>query len=76
MWQVLCLGEFGTDCQVVHRVGSGETCGSIAADFGTTPDIIEANNPTMRGCANMYPGLMLCVSAGQIHPAPPPELGL
>ena len=47
----------GQDCQDTHTVMSGDTCGLIAQQAGTTLSILLQNNPNINSaCTNIYPG--------------------
>ncbi|KAF9478459.1 hypothetical protein BDN70DRAFT_45302 [Pholiota conissans] len=61
--EVICLGLVGQDCDQVHVVASGDACSVIAAQANITTAVLLANNPNVNtGCANIYPGEVLCVA--------------
>ncbi|KAE8266115.1 hypothetical protein A4X09_0g6236 [Tilletia walkeri] len=66
----LCLGRFGSDCQLVHQVRSGESCTSILGQYDISREILLDNNPNL-DCANIYNGLNLCVAPGRVAPPEP-----
>ncbi|KAI0714537.1 hypothetical protein C8Q76DRAFT_840566 [Earliella scabrosa] len=72
--QTICLGIFGQDCQVVHIIGPGQTCESIARAAGTTVNILLANNPNVdNACTNLEIGQVLCTADDVfVSAAPPP----
>ncbi|PWN21315.1 hypothetical protein BCV69DRAFT_238487, partial [Microstroma glucosiphilum] len=63
----LCLGRYGSDCQLVHRATTSDTCYSIAAQYGIEVSMMETNNPSM-DCDQIYDGLNLCVASGVVRP--------
>ncbi|EPQ32415.1 uncharacterized protein PFL1_00611 [Pseudozyma flocculosa PF-1] len=63
----LCLGRFGNDCQFVHRCTNGDTCDSIAAQYGISQELLQDNNPIL-DCDIVYDGLVLCVTPGSVRP--------
>ncbi|KAL9937870.1 hypothetical protein V8E36_003415 [Tilletia maclaganii] len=67
----LCLGRFGSDCQLVHRVRGEETCTDIVRRYDISRGVLLENNPNL-SCRNIYDGLNLCVAPGRIVP-PAPE---
>lgn len=71
--QELCLGRYGSDCQLVHRATTSDTCYSIAAQYGIEVSMMETNNPSM-DCDQIYDGLNLCVASGVVRPNPSAEL--
>ncbi len=71
--QQICLGRYGTDCQLVHRCVSSDTCASLSAQYGIAEQLLQTNNPTL-DCAAVYDGLMLCVAPGKVVPDSPQEL--
>ncbi|KAL0571626.1 hypothetical protein V5O48_010333 [Marasmius crinis-equi] len=68
--QTLCLADSTYDCQPVHTVTSGETCGGIASSAGISLDKFYANNPQLgSSCSGIYPGLSLCVDPDSTNPS-------
>ncbi|PWN45976.1 hypothetical protein IE81DRAFT_283481, partial [Ceraceosorus guamensis] len=65
----LCLGRYGNDCQLVHRVRGSDTCESMARDYSISRDTLVNNNPSIN-CDNLYDGLMVCVTDGSVRPPP------
>ncbi|UZJ51262.1 hypothetical protein CBS101457_000582 [Exobasidium rhododendri] len=63
----LCLGTYGSDCQMVHRAASGDDCSTISSQYNITEDILQNNNPSLN-CDQVYDGLMLCVVNGIVRP--------
>ncbi|CAD6926252.1 unnamed protein product [Tilletia laevis] len=66
----LCLGRFGSDCQLVHRVRTDETCTSIVRHYDISRELLLDNNPNL-DCPNIYDGLNLCVAPGRVAPPEP-----
>ncbi|KDN45261.1 carbohydrate-binding module family 50 protein [Tilletiaria anomala UBC 951] len=69
----ICLGRYGSDCQIVYRATSSDTCSSIASAFGISLSLLKSNNPTL-DCGIVYDGLMLCTAPGNIVPVTPSGL--
>ena len=68
VWQKLCLGFAGQDCEITHVVVSGDSCLSIAQATNTTLDIILANNPNVNNaCSNIHPGEVRLPCLGHAH---------
>ncbi|KAK0553364.1 hypothetical protein OC846_002524 [Tilletia horrida] len=66
----LCLGRFGSDCQLVHRVRNDESCTDILQKYDLSRRVLMENNPNL-DCGNIYNGLNLCVAPGRIAPPEP-----
>ena len=57
LFQLLCLGISGQDCNAVHIVAPGDTCDSIASSSGTTLSTLLLNNPNINtACSNLGVG--------------------
>ncbi|KAK0530284.1 hypothetical protein OC835_004064 [Tilletia horrida] len=66
----LCLGRFGSDCQLVHRVRNAESCTDLLRRYDISREVLIENNPNL-DCGNIYDGLNLCVAPGRIAPPEP-----
>ncbi|KAK0567027.1 hypothetical protein OC844_000461 [Tilletia horrida] len=66
----LCLGRFGSDCQLVHRVRNAESCTDLLRRYDISRQVLIENNPNL-DCGNIYDGLNLCVAPGRIAPPEP-----
>ena len=78
--QVLLLPGtiLGTDGgYLIYIVSRGDTVKGLAARFGSTVDLILANNPDIKNVNLIYEGqrLTIYVSSPETPPPPPPEPG-
>ncbi|CAO1617824.1 unnamed protein product [Sympodiomycopsis kandeliae] len=65
----LCLGRYGSDCQLVHRARGNDNCYTITQQYGISEETLLDNNPSL-DCGQVYDGLVLCVAPNVMRPPP------